>query len=58
MQEHDLMLFPQHTRTHVNLTNFGLVSCMRLGISLPFSQLLEHCGCGQKLDQEGFYLIT
>ena len=31
---------------------------MRLGISLSFSRLLEHCDCGQKLDQEGFHLIT
>ena len=30
---------------------------MRLGISLPLSRLLEHCDCGQKLDQ-GFHLIT
>ena len=37
---------------------FRLASCMRLGISLPFSRLVEHCDCGQKLNQEDFHLIT
>ena len=31
---------------------------MRLELSLQFSRLLEHCDCGQKLDQDGFHLIT
>ena len=25
---------------------------------MPFSRLLEHSDCGQKLDQEGFHMIT
>ena len=37
---------------------FHLPYSMRLGIILPFSQLLEHCDCGQKLDQKRYHLIA
>ena len=49
---------PSTYKNALKPNEFCLASCLRLGISLPFSQLLEHCDCRQKLDQEGFHLIT
>ncbi|XP_062507344.1 uncharacterized protein LOC134183777 [Corticium candelabrum] len=53
-----LDVIPSTYKNALKPNKFCLTSCMRLGISLSFSRLLEHCDCRQKLDQEGFHLIT
>ena len=39
-------------------SEFQLASSLRLGIPLPFSQVITQCDCGACLDEHGYHLLT
>ena len=39
-------------------SEFQLASSLRLGIPLPFSQVVTQCDCGACLDKYGYHLLT
>ena len=49
---------PTSDKHALKQNEFRLASCLRLGVCLPFSQLLVKCECGAELDREGYHLIT
>ena len=53
-----LQAIPSVPKFVLKPSEFQLGSSLRLGIPLPFSQVITQCDCGACLDEHGYHLLT
>ena len=53
-----LQVIPSAPKFVIKSVEFQLTAFFRLGIPLPFPQVVTKCDCGASIDEHGYHLLT